>query len=170
MRMPDGTILMHMHAPYDASKAHEYYERTKHLKGRRVGTVQPVKGPPKPSAAVDPIARAKAKAHLTVRIQNLESRLESVKAQIKKMQAADKPKSASDKAEDARKAKKYRQSHKSELAAKAKKNSSKASTSGGSAGSAAGNANGGRTVADFQALATKLSGKIAVAKAKLSAL
>lgn len=35
MRLPDGTILMHGPAPYDPVKAHEYYMRTRKLKGRR---------------------------------------------------------------------------------------------------------------------------------------
>lgn len=40
MRLPDGTILMHGRAPYDPVKAHEYYMRTRKLKGRRKGAVQ----------------------------------------------------------------------------------------------------------------------------------
>jgi hypothetical protein len=35
MRLPDGTILMHGKQPYDALKAHQYYLRTRHLKGRK---------------------------------------------------------------------------------------------------------------------------------------
>lgn len=37
MRLPDGTILMHGTTPYDPVKAHEYYMRTRELKGRRKG-------------------------------------------------------------------------------------------------------------------------------------
>ncbi len=33
MKLPDGTILMHEKAPYDPVKAHEYYMRTRKLKG-----------------------------------------------------------------------------------------------------------------------------------------
>lgn len=36
MRLPDGTILMHGSRPYDPIKAHEYYMRTRKLKGRQV--------------------------------------------------------------------------------------------------------------------------------------
>lgn len=35
MRLPDGTILMHGRTPYDPVKAHEYYMRTRKLKGRK---------------------------------------------------------------------------------------------------------------------------------------
>lgn len=35
MLLPDGTVLMHGEAPYDPKKAHEYYIRTRHLKGRK---------------------------------------------------------------------------------------------------------------------------------------
>jgi hypothetical protein len=42
MRLPDGSVLLHgdleHRAPYDARKAHEYYLRTRKLKGREKGT------------------------------------------------------------------------------------------------------------------------------------
>lgn len=45
MRLPDGSILMHgdleHRAPYDARKAHEYYLRTRKLKGREKGNAEP---------------------------------------------------------------------------------------------------------------------------------
>jgi hypothetical protein len=61
MKLPDGTVLMHgdleHRAPYDPRKAHEYYLRTRRLKGRRRGRVgdhlvavpkpDPEKKPPK---------------------------------------------------------------------------------------------------------------------------
>jgi hypothetical protein len=37
MRLPDGSILMHGTTPYDPRKAHEYYLKTRHLKGRKKG-------------------------------------------------------------------------------------------------------------------------------------
>lgn len=37
MRLPDGTMLMHGRTPYDPVKAHEYYLRTRELKGRKKG-------------------------------------------------------------------------------------------------------------------------------------
>lgn len=47
MRLPDGSTLMHGAAPYDAAKAHQYYLRTRKLKGRKKG------------AKVDPAAHEK---------------------------------------------------------------------------------------------------------------
>lgn len=37
MELPDGTILMHIQAPYDPVKAHEYYIRNRKLKGLQGG-------------------------------------------------------------------------------------------------------------------------------------
>lgn len=48
MRMQDGTILMdgdlEHRAPYDPKKAHDYYLRTRELKGRKGATAQPTVG------------------------------------------------------------------------------------------------------------------------------
>lgn len=41
MELPDGTPLMHGTRPYDPKKAHEYYMRTRKLKGRKKGQVDP---------------------------------------------------------------------------------------------------------------------------------
>lgn len=37
MRLPNGEVLMHGVAPYDPLKAHEYYIRTRQLRGRKGG-------------------------------------------------------------------------------------------------------------------------------------
>ena len=41
MELPDGTTLMHAGRPYDPKKAHEYYLRTRKLKGRKKGQYNP---------------------------------------------------------------------------------------------------------------------------------
>lgn len=41
MRLPNGTILMHGKLPYDPVRAHEYYIRTRQLKGRKGGRSAP---------------------------------------------------------------------------------------------------------------------------------
>lgn len=41
MELPDGTTLMHGPRAYDPKKAHEYYLRTRKLKGRKKGHVDP---------------------------------------------------------------------------------------------------------------------------------
>jgi len=41
MELPNGEVLMHGPRPYDPKKAHDYYIRTRHLKGRKKGQVNP---------------------------------------------------------------------------------------------------------------------------------
>lgn len=41
MRLPNGEVLMHGTALYDPKKAHEYYLRTRELKGRKKGKGEP---------------------------------------------------------------------------------------------------------------------------------
>jgi len=41
MDLPNGEVLMHAGRPYDPKKAHEYYLRTRKLKGRKKGQYNP---------------------------------------------------------------------------------------------------------------------------------
>ena len=41
MELPNGEVLMHAGRPYDPKKAHDYYIRTRKLKGRKKGHVDP---------------------------------------------------------------------------------------------------------------------------------
>jgi hypothetical protein len=41
MDLPNGEVLMHGTKPYDPKKAHEYYLRTRQLKGRKKGQYDP---------------------------------------------------------------------------------------------------------------------------------
>lgn len=41
MELPNGEVLMHGAKPYDPKKAHEYYLRTRNLKGRKKGQYDP---------------------------------------------------------------------------------------------------------------------------------
>jgi hypothetical protein len=41
MELPGGEVLMHAGRPYDPKKAHEYYLRTRQLKGRKKGQYNP---------------------------------------------------------------------------------------------------------------------------------
>src|SRR5262245_53478591 len=57
MKLPNGTVLMHGKAPYDPAKAHEYYIRTRQLKGRKKGRIDipnRVVKPPRFSATRSP--------------------------------------------------------------------------------------------------------------------
>lgn len=45
MRVPDDSGLLHADPSYDPQKAHEYYLRTRHLKGRKKGVAPQPAGP-----------------------------------------------------------------------------------------------------------------------------
>lgn len=63
MKLKDGTTLLHAGEPYDPVKAHEYYIRTRHLKGRHKGRTVPVR------AHTRNISRDKASSY-TVRLSD----------------------------------------------------------------------------------------------------
>lgn len=117
MRLPDGTVLMHgdleHRQPYDARKAHEYYLRTRKLKGRDKGkgdVLTPVKpgtstgGIGKPAVKHKPQLSPQQK-HNKEFIQITAKRLKELNARLEK-KVADKqaakasfkaPKTAGDK-------------------------------------------------------------------------
>jgi hypothetical protein len=136
---------MHANAPYDPVKAHQYYLRTRKLKGRKKAAPKP----PKLSTKVGGLGAAVAKAaqkrptqiedlspqqkrELQVvaraRVQKAQKKLNELNKKLKERIAeakeaerkAKKPKSAADKAKDAREAKKYRDKHKTEISSKSK--------------------------------------------------
>lgn len=140
MRLPDGTILMHEHAPYDPVKAHAYYIRTRQLKGRK-------KGAPKPQATFTPTRKQhftvklangatvrlteqqlnEQKAYAASRVANIKAKLSLLNTELKKLMAAaeakkkaQQPQTAAEKAKAAKKAKQYRQSHQQQIKSKAK--------------------------------------------------
>jgi hypothetical protein len=136
-------------------KAHQYYEKHKHLKGRKRGQVRTTGRKPSLNRQVSQTgkahqiqkgARAKQRKELSDRIQSLSKKLHQLEALIrkkeheahsedrkskaKKERAAkekDKPKSAAEKAKAARENKQFRDKHKQELKTKAKKAASKSS-------------------------------------------
>lgn len=174
---------------YDPVKAHQYYERHKHLKGRHRGST------PQPTgrrAAAQPHgkARARQKAELQARVTKLTGLLHKLEALIKEKEDAlkrsqasakstakkeraakdkNKPQTAAEKAKAARDAKKYRKKHHQELKTKAKQASNK-SGGGGSAKKGAAQKPAEMHIKDLKALATKVRGQIAIAKQKLAAL
>jgi DNA repair exonuclease SbcCD ATPase subunit len=128
MQLPDGTVLMHApHTSYDPRKAHEYYMRTRQLKGRKKGTATPL--PSSKPTKVDPQVVAKQRQAAAKRVNELKAKLADLNRQLKEKMAeakkreadAKKPKTAAEKREDAKDAKKYRDKHKQQLANKAKK-------------------------------------------------
>lgn len=181
MRIPINTELQHIAPGYDPAKAHDYYEKHKHLKGRKTGVIQP---PSSGRARVSP-AKAKQKIALQNSVNNLQAQLGKLEALIQKKEATlrqdkaqarvrarkpkDKPETAADKAKASRENKKYRDKHKQQLKTKAKQAAGK-SGGGSSKTSATSQKPSDMSIANLKALATKVKGQIAVAKQKLAAL
>lgn len=193
MQAPTEHELRHL---YDPVKAHEYYERTKKLKGRRQGVSETSSNGRRPSGQdsrtgktrkeIAQGARARQRKELTTAIQSLQGRLQKLEARIrdleqeeasedrkskaKKERAAkerEKPKTAAEKAEAVRESKKYREKHRQELKTEAKRDRE---TSGGGSTSDTESESKTESISQLKTLATKVKGKIAVAKQKLAAL
>jgi hypothetical protein len=191
MRLPNGEILMVTDASgirhiYDPVKAHQYYLRTRKLKGRKKGSAQPPaaglgrKGP-------DPAVRARKKRELLARIANLEDKLQKLEALIKKKETeakqaakksaddkrkaakeAAKPDTAAEKAKKAREAKQYRAKNQQKIKSKDKGGSGGSSKLASKVGSKAEPKT--QSVADLKKLATTVRGQIATAKTRLRSL
>lgn len=180
MRLPDGTILMHAGAPYDPVKAHEYYVRTRKLKGRmgsapRASTGSARTGPGTGSTkarqpAKDNKKLAKQRSDAAVRVAVLKKKLSQLNHALKERMAeaekadreAKKPKSASEKADAARESKKYRDKNKQQLKTKAKQANDKkpdAKKSGG-----------GDSVTELKTTIQRVQRSLAAAVAKQRAL
>jgi uncharacterized protein YgiM (DUF1202 family) len=141
MKLSDGTILMHDGAPYDPVKAHEYYIRTRKLKGRHPKSV-PVRAHTrnlsKGSYTVrlsngktvtltrqqlveQQVYAAKRVTDIKKRLNELTNKLKTMLKEAEKKKAnTNKKPTAADKHKAAQKAKQYRQKHKQQLATKAK--------------------------------------------------
>jgi hypothetical protein len=180
MRTPTDLQREQLAHIYDPKKAHDYYERHKHLKGRHHGSGQPPpsnRGPGQQNSA-----RAKQKhelqAHITYlskKLLELEQLIQLKEAALKRSKATananakakgHKPKTAAEKLKAKRDAKKYRQKHHQQLKNKAKQASAK--SGGGS--HKKGVAPRKMHIAELKSLATKVKGQLAVAKQKLAAL
>lgn len=92
---------------YDAGKAHEYYERTKHLKGRKKGAGDPPAAPHKANPAKAAAAQQKV-AQIEAKLTRLRSLLQSRMKDSGKSTQADKLKDRQD-------SKEYRAKHKNEI-------------------------------------------------------
>lgn len=152
MRLPDGTTLMHGVAPYDPQKAHEYYLRTRELKGRKPGrgqdpmgshTTRAARAAVSKTTAVKPTPQVLAaqKKAADERVASIKGKLAALNAKLKvKMAAAREAErkekagpTAAEKSKKAKESKKYRDKHKQELKTAAKKAGKKeAAKKGGS--------------------------------------
>ena len=135
MRLADGTILMHGPVPYDPVKAHEYYIRTRKLKGSK----------PRLSVVSKPVTRRsptysvrlssgttvklsqnqlkEQQAYAAKRVGDIKKRLGELGTKLRQLRANAKRKkspTAADKSKAARESRQYRQKHRQELATKAK--------------------------------------------------
>lgn len=198
MKTPTETQMSHMlGALYDPQKAHEYYLRTRKLKGRKKGAAPPpvTDGsrqtkqvhPPhrKPKGQLSP--REQQKVALKQSIQGLEIKLHNLEALIKKKEATlandqqlakskanqnakskgNKPQTAADKA---RASKKYRDAHKQQLKNKAKQGQHKQHKGQAHKKGHTDPKKNKQSIASLKALATKIKGQLALAKQKLAAL
>jgi hypothetical protein len=141
MELPES-LLTH-NVPYDPVKAHEYYLRTRHLKGRKKGQAQaPVASESHPSYTVklhngkvihlSEKQLAEQRAYAAKRVNEIKARLAELGSKLRKMMSEAKKKSseskqkvekkptAAEKSKAARESKEYRQRHKAKLAAKRK--------------------------------------------------
>lgn len=194
MKTPTEFQIKQLLHEYDPVKAHQYYLRTRKLKGRKSGSADSKRPDFAGSLKVGAIkakrkqdAKARQRKELAEAIRNLEDRLKKLEALIrtkqheeaaenrkskaKKERAAkekDKPKSAAEKAKIARENKKYREKNQQKLKSDAKKRDG--SSGGGSSSKTNKDSKSGPSVSDLKTLATRVRGQIAVAKQKLAAL
>jgi hypothetical protein len=172
-----------MHVVYDPVKAHEYYVRTRKLKGRQRGhSDDPRTGKTREQIHKD--ARAKQRQELSQQISNLEDKLKQLETRIREREHAaasedrkskakkdrarkesEKPKTAAEKAKAARENKQYREKHHQKL------KSERASSSKSGGGSSTKKSSSSKhSISDLKALAIRVRGQIQIAKQKLAAL
>lgn len=130
MELPDGTILMHGKAPYDPRKAHEYYLRTRQLKGRKKGTSYTVTLDGGATVRLSGQQLKEQRAYASKRVGEIKARLVELTTKLHEMKAAahkkkDRKPTAADRSHIKREARKYREKHRSELASKARRRGSK---------------------------------------------
>lgn len=186
-----------MHA-YDPSKAHDYYEKHKKLKGRQSAAAQISLIPTKPvvaskdpragktKAEISKQARATQRKKLSASIQGLEQRLHKLEAMITKRLheeasedrkgKAKKERSAKESAKPATAAEKAKQARenkkyqdKNQQKIKSQAKKNSDSSSGDSSSSKTASTSK-HSASELQSLATKVKGQISVAKQKLAAL
>lgn len=139
MKLPDGTILMHFSQPYDPAKAHQYYLRTRKLKGRKKGSTYTVRGRGGNTQTLSGKELAEQKANSAQRVAHIKQRLHQLTSELNKRMAEARERerkekkgpTTAEKSKAAREAKKYRDKNKQKLKNKGKSGggSKKASSS-----------------------------------------
>lgn len=133
MTLSDKTIITHTRSPYDPAKAHEYYLRTRKLKGRRKSTTYTVNLGSGRTVILTSRELAEQKAYAAKRLRvtldkltELNAKLREVMSDAKQKKAtskreASKAPSAADKSKAARESKTYRDKHQQKIANKRKR-------------------------------------------------
>lgn len=138
IKTPDGKILMHGSAPYDPKKAHDYYLRTRHLKGRhRSATTFTVKKADGSTVQLSSQQLAEEKVYAAKRVSDIKNKLNELghelQKRMQKAKAADakakKGPTAADKHKAAKESKQYRDKHRQQISNKRKRSSTKKKTS-----------------------------------------
>jgi len=165
---------MHAGSPYDPVKAHEYYIRTRQLKGRKPGAGRPGGGIAPPRAADNQqrkIAAAEQVARLRSKLAQLQTELKKRMAEARKADAeAKKPATAAEKRQAAKDAKKYRDKNQQKVKAAAKKAAAKSSGGGGGASASKSSSKGGNSVEDLKRTIDRVRTDLAAAVARQRAL
>lgn len=161
---------------YDPSKAHDYYERHKHLKGRHPGAAEVVKKvgntTVRPTNKTNTAAQQRSQTAARARVVRLVTKLHSLQDALQEAETALRNKRQETKKNSDGKttvkersaSKKYRDTHKSEIASKEKKNSS---SSGGSSSGSKGVS--GMSESELSDRVSKIKGLISNAKQQIQA-
>jgi transcription initiation factor IIF auxiliary subunit len=139
MARPNSVPLMHVKAPYDPVKAHEYYLRVRELKGRGKGSQGFTVRSNGKETRLSQQQLVEQQAYAAKRVNDIKNRLADLTSQLRKAMSearrkkaksdheASKPKTAAEKSKAARESKKYQKKHQGELATKKKQADAKKS-------------------------------------------
>lgn len=199
MRAPTEFQLEQLMHEYDPVKAHEYYIKTRKLKGRKKGSThtEPTKnftssfergakalGAKQAAGKKKSEARLRQKKELQLRIKSMEDKLRKLEALIQKKIREEKAEDRKSKAKKERAAKERDKpksaAEKAEIARENEKyrdkhkqelrSKSRRASGGSDGGSSSKKPLSERSSDDLKTLATKVKGQIEVAKQKLAAL
>lgn len=135
MQPPKSTTIMHR-TVYDPVKAHEYYMRTRELKGRRKGSPRfTVRGAHGETVELSGRQLAEQRAYAAKRVNDIKTRLSELSSRLTELRSAARTKeakskrdakkapTAAEKSKAARESKQYREKHQQKLATKRKSGS-----------------------------------------------
>ena len=133
MRPPNGTVISHVRSPYDPIKAHEYYMRTRVLKGRKRAPRYAVKTASGKTVELTAKELNEQKAYAAQRVAAILKKLDELNAKLtkamgvakekktKSKREASKEPSVSDKREAAKESRQYKDKHKQKIATQRKR-------------------------------------------------